>query len=757
MQAEDGRRPVADRVAPVAAAVLTLWVALPFLRPDRWVSAFDTVTYSGPNLAVTHAATRALRLPQWNPEIFGGVTHLGNPQAAALDPLAWLTSPLPVHRAMAVMTVVRLAVLASGVWWLVRRRLGTSPAAAAVGTMAVVGSGLVMARSIQFEQIAVVSWVPWLLVGCDVAIARRRWSGVAWAALPLAAAALSGHPQQLYLALPLAGLWSVGRIVDAGAGWPAVGRLVLAAALGAGLAAPQLVPTLAAMSDSAMADTRALEETAAYMVGLRSMPLLLLGDPTVDDQPLASGTFEGLAFVGVAAAALAIVALLDRRRADRGTRVAFVVAAAFGLLCAAGPRLPVYRALYDALPGFDLARVPARWMLLPTIALALLAALGLDRLQRDGVDLRRGCTAAGLLATLVAAAAVLDGPSAAGLRWWGLVTVSLGAVLVGLPVRLPRRAAPRWVAVGVVALVLVELGWASSTSLARKHLTDRPFDEMASALVEPLVDEEGLVVAVAVERFGDMSHEVAALRPNAGAALGIASLDGYDGGVQVTHRWAAAVAALAGASLDPELTLKAQLADEVPPAVAARLGVRWLLVERAVRDPAVLAPGWKEVDADGMLTLLENPRWRGPATLYAETLPAPTTVDVLRGTPSEVAVVAADGPRLECRIACDAATAELHRDRPEHLAATFAPSAHPRLLVVDVQAADGWRAEVDGRAAPVVEANGLFIGVEVPPGAERVELRYTTPGLRLGLVLGALAAAVLAAGALVSRRRATSR
>jgi len=59
----------------------------------------------------------------------------------------------------------------------------------------------------------------------------------------------------------------------------------------------------------------------------------------------------------------------------------------------------------------------------------------------------------------------------------------------------------------------------------------------------------------------------------------------------------------------------------------------------------------------------------------------------------------------------------------------------------------GWRATVDGVAAPVVLANGFTMAVPVPSGTHTISLRYDTPGRRLGTLLS-LASAILLAGLL---------
>ena len=66
----------------------------------------------------------------------------------------------------------------------------------------------------------------------------------------------------------------------------------------------------------------------------------------------------------------------------------------------------------------------------------------------------------------------------------------------------------------------------------------------------------------------------------------------------------------------------------------------------------------------------------------------------------------------------------------------------------------GWRAWVDGQPAPLVQANGLFRAVPVPPGEHLIEERYEPPAVALGLQMSVWAAcgglAVVAGAALAA-------
>jgi hypothetical protein len=68
----------------------------------------------------------------------------------------------------------------------------------------------------------------------------------------------------------------------------------------------------------------------------------------------------------------------------------------------------------------------------------------------------------------------------------------------------------------------------------------------------------------------------------------------------------------------------------------------------------------------------------------------------------------------------------------------------------------GWSARVDGQPAAVLPGDGFTMAVPVEAGNHRVELRYATPGRRIGGLFSGLAALALAgivAGARRSPRR----
>jgi uncharacterized membrane protein YfhO len=64
------------------------------------------------------------------------------------------------------------------------------------------------------------------------------------------------------------------------------------------------------------------------------------------------------------------------------------------------------------------------------------------------------------------------------------------------------------------------------------------------------------------------------------------------------------------------------------------------------------------------------------------------------------------------------------------------------LVVADVYY-PGWVAHLDGQETPIYRANYLLRGIRIPAGHHRVEMRYTAPGARRGLIVSLFSFAIL--------------
>jgi hypothetical protein len=140
------------------------------------------------------------------------------------------------------------------------------------------------------------------------------------------------------------------------------------------------------------------------------------------------------------------------------------------------------------------------------------------------------------------------------------------------------------------------------------------------------------------------------------------------------------------------------------------------LPEQLVRPRAFVAPAWRWVDDQTALRELVYPMDSTPALrpwidlVGSGEVPAESS-EAAAATPCAVAQPSPEEVDLECVAPRGGYAVLLDEDAP------------------------GWSAEVDGRAAPIERADGLFRAVRVAPGIRHVRFTYRTPGLRLGAMV----------------------
>jgi hypothetical protein len=81
----------------------------------------------------------------------------------------------------------------------------------------------------------------------------------------------------------------------------------------------------------------------------------------------------------------------------------------------------------------------------------------------------------------------------------------------------------------------------------------------------------------------------------------------------------------------------------------------------------------------------------------------------------------------------------------------------PGYLVLADQWYPGWQAAVDGKPVPLLRLDHLLKGVRLEPGAHRVEFVFRPAAVRVGLTVGAAAAAILVLGVIAAMYEARRR
>lgn len=623
-----------------AAGVLLLLVAA--FNPGlallgRVLGGYDTFVYFYPLRSYIAETLGQGRLPLWNPYLFGGAPYLANTQTAVFYPGTWIFALVDVPRAYALNFLGHLWIAGLALYAFARVSLGLGRVASVVGGAAFAFSGFMNGQAGHINQFSVAAWLPAVALALDLAMRSRRLVPV----LPLAALVagltlqiLAGHPQQVYMTVVALGVLVLWRgLLGARPSWPHPERagsprsqvaallrggvaLGMAAALAAGISAVQLLPTLE-LSQLSIRGGGLSYELAAF----DALPWPLLLPALFPGYWMHLPTTEFFGHTGTVLFALAWLGLLGGAGRPALLGAAYVT---LGLLLAVGDATPLYRLLFDWAPGFASFRVPARWLLVSTFGLAILAAVGTDWLTRLLLNLESGGPAAlqailgrigpvrgvlaGLLVPLGLASLVAWGQPQS--KWlllvWGLLTIAaLSQVLLGVLSPRARHAALAVLLVGALADL-----WVAGMSLEHRHpMPNIAYGQPREATVElqaraqaasgfrsfSVATPEYVVKETAEyeEQYAHLPPQslenllVAVkwnetLWPNVPLVHRIRSIDGYDGGVLPLRSYYDLAQALLGPErARPDGVLASRL-DAAPEARWLDLmGVRWVLAGRA--------------------------------------------------------------------------------------------------------------------------------------------------------------------------------
>jgi hypothetical protein len=760
---------------------------------------FDLFNYFYPAKTYFAAALRRGELPLWNPFTFFGAPFLANVQMGVLYPPDLIFALADFPTAAAVSQWLHLTIGAAGMYALARWGWGTDAVGALVGGLAFGGSGFLGAHMGHLNQVHAAVWLPWIAL-CAFRLAalagtlrtRRGASrGLAWLVAGGCAVALqltAGHTQEAYYSLFAVGLLALAftALPPARARYRRSHLPALAAitANGALLAAAQLVPSLELQRQSYRSAGVPLEEAVSFGVDRTLLLESLL--PTFWSLP----SQEVTGYVGMVALPLAVAGVAASRA--RRLTVALLGLALLAIVLSLGSYTPLYYVLHRWVPLFDSFRAPGRWLLVSTFALAGLAALGTTALRRQPESAARERTAfrvAVALAAVVALIAVAMWRTQAvhALQWlpaprvavlWALA--ALGSTTLGLAALFSRTSWPR---LALAAALALELGlaaremeynrpgsptlyseWPAITAQFEAADADRapvsgpPQERVLSLAVEERLDSARLLSAVPrsdgiVGGDGEYRRYAAmreVLRPNLGQVYALPTIDGYDGGLLPTRDYAAFKELLVkGESAVAHFTLAPQLSGSASASLMGALNVRYLLLDGRHGEPG---PGWTPLAAaPGAAWLYENDSTLPRAYVVTRATRASDHAEALRTlavvNPRTTAVVegplpeglrpdAGHGPGRESPAAVRPARIVRYSAETVEIDAISDGAA---LLVVTDSFYPGWRATVDGRAEPIVRANGLFRGVWLTGGEHRVRLWFEPLSVKLGFAISAVA------------------
>jgi hypothetical protein len=266
-------------------------------------------------------------LPSWNPAAFSGTPLLASYRPGAFHPLMVALAALPPLAAFQLLVLLSLA-LTGPLVYLYLRRLGAETKGALLAALGYCLGPYLVARLGDTPTLVAAPALPLMLLAAEALLASGRAAAVAALAGAVALLALAGSPEALGAgALLLAARLALGLLLAAVRGSSAAPSLsasralatVAAVVAGMLLAAPQLVPTLLAISEagaSSHGTAPALLAALGGMAGLvvRSVshtPAPIFALAAVPLVPAVRGLRQTTAFAGVLLLALAALGRLD--------------------------------------------------------------------------------------------------------------------------------------------------------------------------------------------------------------------------------------------------------------------------------------------------------------------------------------------------------------------------------------------------------------------------------------------------------------
>ncbi|MBU2534295.1 MAG: YfhO family protein, partial [Alphaproteobacteria bacterium] len=736
-------------------AITGIWLG--FAWP--WLTGIYTIPWDGkahfaPQIQFMATSFSRGEMPWWTPNVFAGHPQIADPQSMIFSPPFLLLALLgPGTSPWAIDFVVHLMVLASALAvFALTRQYGWHRAG---GLIAAVGFafGAAMAWRLQhFGQVLSLAYLPFALIFLRRAILSGDLASGVLAGL-FAAFIVLGRDQVGLLSVYVLAGYGIALIASSNAIWSGIRRTfapLLSGAVVAGMVVAVPIILTLLLAEQSNRPAIGYEDAAA---GSLHPALLLTG--AVPHLYGAAGEMEaywgppsfvwngtglylaqnmGLVYLGALPLLLLIIGAMRGYLWERGIAF-FTVAWVLLLLYALGWYTPVFRVLYDYLPGVSFYRRPADAVFLVGGIGALLAGYVAHRLMQDvergrAIKSRTLLIAAGIgcFFLIVAAALALHfgtieraAPGlASALGWLALAVSALAGTIWLAPIR-PLAAA--MLLVGVTAGdVIVNNGPNGASALPSEDL----------AMLEPgghdqtIAKLHQLVEKTRSDQRRDRIEIVGlgyhwpnvALTHNLHSTLGANPVRLQD---YVAATGAGDTVGLGGQRHFPPLF------PHYGSVLADLLGLRYIVTQAPIEqiDKALPAGALRLIARTPEARIYENPDAL-PRVLFATLAQRADFTAILktgrwpvsdfRSTVLFEDAAAPEAARRPGMIAIKAyrnTSVTLEVDSPDGGWAVLNDVWHP-----------WWQGEVDGRPVPVLKANVLFRAIHVPPGRHTVRFIF---------------------------------
>jgi O-antigen/teichoic acid export membrane protein len=768
-------------------------------------------------------------IPLWNPYLFAGVPFLAAGQHSALYPFSLIYYLLPLTRAYGVFTVVQLW-LAALAMFIYLRVIRLSRFAATLGAVIYAFSGFMIVSVVFPMVISVAAWLPLVLACVELMIRAESRRGAEdyssartllfalLGAIVLGIQFLAGHIEISYYVLLVTvyyALWRALSMPSAPRGYSrlrVLARVVLFFALmigvGVALGAVQLVPLYELVQRSFRQGSVTLDQVIGWAFPLRQILTFFIpdffGNPAhhayfdvfdFTTHPAPTGTIfwgiknyvESGAYVGILPWLLAMIAVgasvklkvkSQKEKAkseDRLLAFSFALLTFLSLLFSFGA--PLYSLLYYGLPGYSQLHTPFRWVFPFTLSMAVLAAMGVDRLARQsphpfsplpageglgvmafpwlfvwtgtgillalGVSyLARDFTLA-LMDRLVASSDLArkvfsDGRMFYSYELRNVFLFALFLVGAGAVIRVSRcaiyvRGIPVWKPLAL-ALVVLDLFVAGAPF---NPAVDPKLADFVPPAVEFLQQDHSLFRIASYDKPDEK-----VFNPNVGMYYDLADIRGYDS--IIPKQYADYMSLLA----PQDELLYNRIApfynyEALSSPLLDLLNVKYVLSTRAVPNP-----GYTLV-YDREIKIYRNENVLPRAFLVADTLIAADSRDALEKLKTldpRTTVLLEEQPAIHPSSSASALPTPTITKYSASEVLIDVKTDTPAWLVLSDSYFPGWIAQVDGEDTHLYKADYNFRAVFVPAGAHTVRFKYSLISFRVGLIISFVGAVFVLLG-----------
>ena len=723
------------------------------------------------------------QIPAWNPHVMAGHPFAADPQSGWMYlPAMLLYTALPCASAIRWFIVLQPLLAGLGAYGFLRGENAGRPAATIGGLALALGvAGSYASLSLPFS--GALAWTAVMLAGAAWFLRAASWprrlvfgvlTAAAWGQVATAhlthGLAVATGALVVYVA--------TRTVADVRGGRRPLGVAASSAGVLAGLLPlvnlAVLVPRLAYLPRTSITlGYPELQERALELSALDPFPFEV-GPAATGDWPLWLSSSPG-AYLGIATLALALVALASRRRAAVAWGLAAFGGACY-LLSLDRVAVAIEPLVLDLPYGDIYLHEPDRLRYGLLLVLPLLAGLGAEAWWRTGSwRIRAALLVPGaVLWGGVAAVAGVERPEA----WVSVVGLVLGGLTLGAGL---LRPALGWALPAALAVELVANGLVGQTSEYRiRSIEDpgafaawpplRPVDEDPEAYLDPGPMAEAILAATTgdpsragryvvpvpedVSRRGWLPRQDArwwhVLANQRAMLFDLQEAGGYNP-TQLVRYWEFIRAS------DPKpIRYNHAFFRDPPPNVLDLLGVGFAIApvdEPPEAGAEILAQEegyalFRLPDPPPLVSVVHAWALASPAgdSLRAVTDPAfdPRTMAILEEDPG-----LASGPDDRGSAPAEGAVLALEAQRVRFRAVAGAPA----VAVVRIPFDPDWHATVDGRAAPVLVADHVLMGVPLGRGDHVVELTHDDGAIGYGVIGSSVVLVVALGGAGLLARR----